>query len=153
MKRKEVKNEYSHSFQNQENPSPPSGKKKGKNFFLFPVAGRPLGSGGRIYLLLFSQEFGRTSPRRLEIEGSFEGSLLPSPLHFERRSKTGGEKMKKYKLCPVWRGYLVEVGGKWIVLTPYQTSIYAKVRKVPKNSEEGKSILREIEERYGKKFI
>jgi len=59
----------------------------------------------------------------------------------------------KYKLCPVYRGYLVEVRRKWIILTPYQTSIYAKARKVPKNSREGKSILEEIEEKYGKKFI
>jgi len=118
------------------------------------VAGRPLGSGGRIYLLSFPQEFGGTSSRRLEIEGSFERDFLHSPFYFERRSENGGDKMKKYyKLCPVWRGYLVEVGRKWIVLTPYQTSIYAKVRKVLKNSEEGKSILREIEEKYGKKFM
>jgi len=59
----------------------------------------------------------------------------------------------KYKLCPVWKGYLVEIGRKYITLTPYQKSIYCKIRKVAKESREGKEIIKFVKEKYGEKFV
>lgn len=59
----------------------------------------------------------------------------------------------KYKLRPVWKGYLVDIRRKYVYLIPYQGYIYTKIKKVEKESKEGQEIIKFVKEKYGKKFV